>query len=161
MGAVVALRGRPRVRVDVERVVGTRLHARLTADAAVAVEVEDAVGAAVERDRRAERHARGAVAVVAAEHGEGAPRVRESPPFDVLDPGAEDAEGHLVLLFARHGARVTADAAALVDHEAVAHAASLRVSATGDPPRPCPRSWRRRRRQPQGARATARPDSPR
>src|SRR5437899_2590752 len=67
MGAVVALRGGPRVRIDVERVVGTRLHARLAADAAIAVQVDDAVGSAIERDRRADRHARCRVAVVAAE----------------------------------------------------------------------------------------------
>ena len=124
MGAVVALRGGPRVRIDVERVVGIRLHARLAADAAIAVQVDDAVGSAIERDRRADRHARCRVAVVAAEHREVAPRVREGPPLDVLDPGAERAERHLVLLFARDGARVTADAAALVDHEAVAQTGS-------------------------------------
>src|SRR5256886_10126828 len=43
VGAVVALRRRPRVRIDVERVVGTRLHARFAADAPVALEADEAL----------------------------------------------------------------------------------------------------------------------
>ena len=58
VGAEVALGGRVRVGIDVERVVGARLHARLAADAPVAVEIDDAVGPPVQRHRGADRHAR-------------------------------------------------------------------------------------------------------
>jgi hypothetical protein len=122
MGAVVALGRGVRVRVDVERVVRARLHARLAADAPVAVEVDDAVRPSVERDGGADRHARGVVAVVAAHHREVTPRVRERTLLDVLHPGAVHAQRDLVLLLARHRAGVAADAFPLVDHEAVAHA---------------------------------------
>jgi hypothetical protein len=56
--------------------------------------------------------------VVTAEYREVPPRVRELALLDVLDPGAEDAERNAILLFARHGAGVAADASRLVDHEA-------------------------------------------
>src|SRR5207247_2144590 len=100
------------------------LHARLAADAARAVEVHDAVGAAGEGDGRADGHARRVVAVIAAQHREVAPRVRPRSLLDVLHPRAERPERDLIFFLARHRARVTADALAVVDHEAIAHAAS-------------------------------------
>src|SRR2546430_307531 len=119
--AVVALGRGVRVRVDVERVVGAALHAGLAADAARAIEVHDAVGAAVEGDGRTDRHAGRVVAVIAAQHGEVAARVRPRPLLDVLDPGAKGSERHLVFFLARHRARMAADALAVVDHETVSH----------------------------------------
>ena len=58
VGAEVALGRGVGVLVDVERVVRAGLHAALAADAAVAVEVDDAVLALEQRLRRADRHAR-------------------------------------------------------------------------------------------------------
>src|SRR5205085_4822109 len=110
VGAVVALRGGVRVRVDVERVVRTALHARLAADAPRAVEVDDAVGTPIERHRRADGDARRVVAVIAAQHGEVAARVGPGALLDVLHPRAKGSEGNLVLFLARHRARMTADA---------------------------------------------------
>jgi hypothetical protein len=120
--AVVALGGGLGLGVDVERVVGTGLQARLATDAARAVEVHDAVGPAVEGHRGTDRHAGGVVAVIAAQHGEVAARVGEGALLDVLHPGAVDAERDLVLFLAGHRARMTPDALPLVDHESVAHA---------------------------------------
>src|SRR5206468_3626314 len=117
--AVIALRRRRRLRIDVERIVRTGLHARLAADAATAVEVHDAVVAPVERDGRADGHARRRIAVVAPEHGEKAAGVREDAALHVLHPGAKGAERYAVFLFARHRAGVAADAPSLVDHETV------------------------------------------
>ena len=122
MGAVVALRGGVRARVDVERVVGAGLHARLAADAPLAVEVHDAVAPPVERDGGADRDARGVVAVVAAEDREVAPGVRIVSTLDVLHPCAEGAERNAILFLARHGAGVATDALPLIDDEPVAHA---------------------------------------
>src|SRR5262245_29086064 len=121
MSAVVALGRRLRLRIDVERVVGTGLHARLAADAAVAVEVHDPVGAPVKSDGGADGDARGVVAVIAAHHGEIAPRVGEGALLDVLDPRAVDPEGNLVLLLAGIGGTVGAVACPLIDHKSVAH----------------------------------------
>ena len=94
MRAVVALRRGVGVRVDVERVVRAALHARLAADAAVAVEIDDAVVARVERPRRADRHARRVLAVVAPQHREvparAGPRARArrtSPTCETRRPG--------------------------------------------------------------------------
>src|SRR5262249_53455931 len=122
VSAVVALGGRLGRRVDVERVVRTGLHARLTADAARAVEVDDPVVAPVERHRGTDGHARGGVAVVAAQHREVPARARKRALLDVLHPGAEGAQRYLVLLLARHRAGVAPDALAVIDHESVAHA---------------------------------------
>src|SRR5262249_53572084 len=121
-----------RLRIDVERVVRAGLHARLAADAPRAVEVDDPVVAAVEGDGRTDRHAGRRVAVIAAQHREIAPRVRERAALDVLHPRAKRAEGHPILFLARHRAGVAADALALVDHEAVTHV--RRAYAT---PSPC------------------------
>ena len=122
MRAVVALRRGIRVGVDVQRVVRAALHAGLAADAPVAVEVDDAVVARVEGARGADRHARRALAVVAAEDGEVPPRARPLAALDVLHPRAKRPDGDVVLFLARHRAGVTADAPALVDDESVTHA---------------------------------------
>src|SRR5262249_35279255 len=120
VGTIVALRRRVGRGVDVERVVRTRLHAGLAADAAVAIEVHDAVGPAVERDGRADGHARRVVAVVAAQDREVATGVGIAAALHVLDPGAEGAERHPVLFLAGDRAGVTADALPLIDDEPVA-----------------------------------------
>src|SRR5262249_52418235 len=125
MRAVVALGGGVGSRIDVERVVGTRLHAGLAADAAAIVEVHDAVAPAIERDGGTDGDAGRGVAVVAAQHREVPPRVGERALLDVLYPGAEAAQGHAVLFLACHRAGVAADALAVIDDEAVTHAALL------------------------------------
>src|SRR5439155_13143698 len=122
MSAIVALGGGLGGGIDVERVVGAGLHARFAADAALAVEVHDAVRPSVERDGRTDRDARRVVAVITSEDREVPPRVRERPSLHVLHPRPERTQRNLVLLLARHRAGVTADALALIDHESVAHA---------------------------------------
>lgn len=118
VGAVVALGGRFRLRVDVDGVVRAGLHARLAADADAVVELHDAVGALVHRFRGADAHAGRVGAVVAARHLEMATRVGVTAGFHVFDPGAVDAEGHFVFAFAGGGAGVAADALAIIDDKA-------------------------------------------
>src|SRR5206468_2885533 len=65
----------------------------------------------------ADGDARRPFTVVAAHHGEQPAAVGEGAFLDVLDPGAIDADGDLVLALARHRAGVAADALAVVDHE--------------------------------------------
>ena len=107
--------------LNVKRIVGARLHAGLAADAALVVEVDDTVGATKKRNRRADLDARRVVAVIAAQHGEVAPRVWVLPFLDVLHPSTIHAERDVVLFFARHRAGVAADAAVLIDEKSVAH----------------------------------------
>ena len=87
------------------------------ADAAIGIEIDDAVGPAIERGHGADRHARRPIAVIAAHHAEEPPAGRELALLDVLDPGAIDADRHLMFALARHRAGMTTDALAVVDHE--------------------------------------------
>src|SRR6185369_2823084 len=121
VGAEVALLDRAELRVQVDRVVRAGLHAGATADADVAVEVDDPVLPLLEGVDRTDRHARRVRAVVAAEHGEVAADLGEAPLLDVLDPGPEAPDRDVVLLLARDRAGVAADAAAVVDDESVLH----------------------------------------
>ncbi len=113
--AEVALGGGVAVRIHIDGVVRTGLHARLAADAAVVVEVDEAVGALVHRGDGADLDAGRLFAVIAAENSEVAFDFWKGADFDVLDPGAEGADGDVVFGFTRGGAGVAADAAGLVD----------------------------------------------
>src|SRR5581483_3704874 len=78
---------------------------------------DDAVRPLVQRHRRTDRDAGRVGAMVAAQHGEVAPRVRELALLDILDPGAERAHRHVVLGLARQCTGMAADALAVVDDE--------------------------------------------
>ena len=56
--------------------------------------------------------------MIAAHHGEQPPRVRKFTLLDVFHPGAVDPDRNFMLTLARHGARVTTDALAIVDEKA-------------------------------------------
>ena len=124
MGAVIAFRGRVGVRIDVERVVGTGLHAGFAADAAAVIEIDDAVGAAKQRAGRADFNAGGIVAMVAPQDAKVAPGMRELAFFYVFDPRPKNPDWNIVLFLAGHRARVAANAAILIDDKPVAHPCS-------------------------------------
>ena len=139
--AVVALRGRVRVGIDVDRVVGARLHARLATDAHVLVELDDAVVALVHRRDRADADARRVCAMVAAGDLKRARDVGERPVLDVLHPRPMDAERHFVLALTRGAASMTADTSRVVDDEAVIHwgrRSNDHASSHGHWPNTCP-----------------------
>ena len=117
VSAEIALGRGVRIGIDVQRVVRAGVHARLAADAALRVEVHDAVLPLVQRGDRTHLHARSIGAVVAAQHREVTAGVGELPPLDVLDPGPEHAELHPVLDLAGDRAGVASDAPPLVNHE--------------------------------------------
>jgi len=116
--AHVALVRRVRFRVDVQRVVGTCVHARLAANAIVVLEVDDAVVRTEQRRGRADRHARRVFALVAPHDVELAGDVGEGTGLDVLDPRSIDAERHVVFALAGNGASMTANAVVTVEKKA-------------------------------------------
>jgi hypothetical protein len=97
------------------------LHARLATDAAVAVEIDDAVVEAKQRGHRADGYAGSVVAVIAPEHREESLSVGIFALLYVLDPGAESTKRNFILGLASDSAGVTADAFAMVYDEAVFH----------------------------------------
>jgi hypothetical protein len=115
MRAEVAFRRRVVIGVDVERIVGTGLHAALAADAARVVEVHDAIVAAEQRRGRADFNARSRIAVIAPQHCKMTAGVGKAALFHVLDPGAENAYRDFVLLFTCNRAGMAADTSILID----------------------------------------------
>ena len=59
--------------------------------------------------------------MVTAHHREQAARIGESPLFDLLDPGAVDANRHLMLGFTGRGTGVTTDAFSIVNDKSILH----------------------------------------
>ena len=119
--AVMALGCGVGVRIDIKRVVGTRLHASLAADAAVVIKIDNAVKAPVQCARRANLNAGSAVTVIAAENAKVPAGMGKLAFLDVLHPGSKHTHWNLVFLLAGYGAGVTTDAAVLVDDKAVTH----------------------------------------
>jgi hypothetical protein len=97
------------------------LHARLAANAARAVKINDAVGPAKQRNGGTNFDARSVIAVIAAKHGEMASRIRIVPFLDVFNPRPVDPDRYIVFLLTGDRASVTADAAVLVNEKSVAH----------------------------------------
>jgi hypothetical protein len=110
-----------RVLVDVNRVVGARLHATLAPDTTGVVEVDDPVGSLEERLRGTDLDARRIGAMVATHNRERPCGVWELSLVDVLDPGTELSYWNLVLRLAGDRACVTSDTGALIDREAISH----------------------------------------
>jgi hypothetical protein len=97
------------------------LHAGLAADAALVVKIDDAVGSAKQRNGGADLYARGIVAVIAAQHGEMAPRVGVKSLLDVFHPRTINTDRYIVFFLAGDRACMTADATVLIDKKSVAH----------------------------------------
>jgi hypothetical protein len=116
VGAKVAFSGRVSLRVDINRVVRTCLHAGLTADAAGVIKVDDPIEPLEKSLGRADLDAWRVFAVVAAKDRKEPSSIGKFPLFNVFDPGAVDAEWNLILLFAGHGAGVATNASLLINN---------------------------------------------
>ena len=121
MPAEMALGRSVSVRIHIDGVIGTSLHAGLAANAAEGIEIHDRVFALVHGAYRTNLNARRFFAVVAAVHLEDASHVRKSSLLHVFDPGPVDAQWDSILGFACHRTGVAADALAVVDDESVSH----------------------------------------
>jgi Tfp pilus assembly ATPase PilU len=97
------------------------LHTGFASYAAVAVEINYPIVTPEKGRHRTDCYARRVVALIAAKHGEEAPRVRVLALFYVLDPGAKSAKRDFIFRFAGDGTGVTADTLAVVYDEAISH----------------------------------------
>jgi hypothetical protein len=121
MGAEIALGRRVVVRIDIQSVVRTSLHASFATDATLVVEIDDSIGPPVECASRTNFRAWSVIAVIAPHHTEVARCMRKLPLFDVLDPRPKNANGDLVFFFARNRAGVAPDTTVLIYDKTVAH----------------------------------------
>src|SRR5262249_48961689 len=94
-------------------------HARAAPDTCVAMQIDDAIVAPVERTRRTDPDARRGVALIAEDREEQPPGRRERPLLDRFHPAAIDADRNVVLRLARDRARMTPDAFSKIDSEPI------------------------------------------
>ncbi|MDP7066737.1 MAG: hypothetical protein QF637_03880 [Acidimicrobiales bacterium] len=106
--------------VNVNGVIGTRIHASLTTDAVVVIKVHHAVGGPKQRRRWTDLHTGSVVALVAAHDGKVSSGFGEFTHFDVFDPSAIHAEGHVVFAFTRDSARVAPDTGLAIEKKSEA-----------------------------------------
>ncbi|GAC1697968.1 MAG: hypothetical protein PVS3B3_23770 [Ktedonobacteraceae bacterium] len=119
VSAVIALGGGMTGGVNVERIIGTRLHTRFAADAAIGVKIYNAVGSLIQRFCGADSDARRVVTVVAAIYQKIATRIGKLTTLNILDPCPIHAQRHIMFGFARDCAGMAADALALVNDEGI------------------------------------------
>src|SRR6185503_9391015 len=103
-------------RVDEDRVVGTRGHARFAADTDRLVEIDDPVLAFEHRRRWASCDARCMRALVAARHLVRATGLRKHADVYVLDVSASNRKRDEIFRLAGRRARMTADAPRVVNY---------------------------------------------
>jgi len=111
----------PGIGIDVQGVVGAGLHAGLATDAALIVEIDDAVASPEKGPGGTDLYAGGVIAVVASQDPKVTFGVGKLAFLDVFDPRPIDSDRDIVLFLAGYRAGMTADAAVLVDDETVAH----------------------------------------
>jgi hypothetical protein len=103
-------------RIDEDGVVGTCSHAGFATDTNRFVEIDDAVGAFEHCRRRASRDAGRMRALIAARHLVRATHGGKHTNVNVLYVSSRNRKRYQVFRFAGGGARVTADAACVIDH---------------------------------------------
>ena len=86
--------------IQVDRIVGAALHTGFASDANIVVDVDDAIGALVERRHRADCDAGCLRALITSKYSEGALDLGEIPLFRVLHPCPKVAQRNIVLRFA-------------------------------------------------------------
>jgi len=104
------------VRIDEDRVVRARGHARFAANADRFVEIDDTVGALEHRRRRTGSYARRVHALIAARYLVCAACLWKHADVNVFDVSTRDRDWDEILRLARSRARMTADTACVVDY---------------------------------------------
>jgi hypothetical protein len=121
MRAKMALGGRVIFRVNVNRIVGTGLHAGFAANAAIGTKIDNPIFALIHRSHGTNGDAGRFLAVIATRDLKNTPRVRKDALLNVFHPGSVDADGNFIFSFAGDCAGVASDAFAIIDYEAVFH----------------------------------------
>jgi hypothetical protein len=121
VSTVITLGGGFVVRIDMDCIIRTGLHAGLAANAPTGIKVDDAIVTRGQGRNGTDRNARSIGAMVTPHDAEGAVRIGEVTLLDVLDPSAIDANRCVVLGLASHGAGMTADTLSIIDDERVIH----------------------------------------
>ena len=115
MGAEVTLLGRMIFRIDKDGIVGTSGHAGFAAYANRFVKIDNAIRPLEHRRSRTGRDAWGMRALVAARYLMRAPHLGKHADVDMLNIGARDADWDYVFRLAGCRARMTPDAASVID----------------------------------------------
>jgi hypothetical protein len=121
MRAEIAFRCGIVVRIDIESIVGTSLHACFATDAAPVIEINNTVCSPVQGAGGTDFRARRVIAMIAPHHSEVARCMGKLTLFDMLDPSAKYTHRHLVFFFARDRAGVTSNTTVLIDDKSISH----------------------------------------
>jgi hypothetical protein len=121
VGTEITLRRCVGFRIDIERIIGTGLHAGAATDTAIPVKIDNAIIAREQRTNRADGYTGRVVAVIAAVNRKVAPGMREFSFFHVLYPGSVHPDRNGMLRLARNGAGMAANASAIVYDKPIPH----------------------------------------
>ena len=108
------------LRVDVNRVIRACIHAPLTTNAAVVVEVHHPIGSSKQRRGWTNVHTRCILTLVATHDRKVSSGVRELALFDVFNPSAIYTQGDIVFALTRDGARVAPNASLAIEKKSEA-----------------------------------------
>ena len=132
MGAEIALLRNMIIRIDIKRIVRACLHARLTGDTPLRIEIDDTVIEVVEGTGRADIHAGRGLTVIAPQYRKEPFGYRVFTCFHIFHPSSVHTDWNLVLRFACHRASMAADAFAVIYEKAEVHCSSSFRDATID-----------------------------
>ena len=133
MGAVVALCCSVGLRINVQRIIGTRLHARFTSDTAIIIKINNTVRSRIKCSCRAYFHTRRIGTMVTTMNRKFPRAFRKFTFLNVFHVGAIDANRHIVLTFASHGAGMASNAHSIIYNKSVIHLIGVsRIFGTGN-----------------------------
>lgn len=121
MGAEITLLRRVAIRIDVERIIRTRLHTRLTSNAATIIKIHNAIIAFKECRCRTDGYTGSVNAMITAQHGKETARIRVFAFLNIFDPGAISADWYFVFRFAGNRAGMATNTFAVVNQKSDFH----------------------------------------
>ena len=127
MDAIVALGCRIGFRVYIKCIIRASLHARLTSNTPVAVEIYNSIVSGKQRFRWTDAYAWGVGAMITPSNGKYPSRIWKSSFLYLLYPGPIDADRHIMLGFASDCASVASDAFSVVNDKSKFHLSSIGV----------------------------------
>ena len=129
VGAEVAFLDGAEIIIEIQRIVRAGLHTCLAADAGVAIDVDDAIRAFLQRVDGTDRDAGRIGTLVAPKYGKVPADIGELTDLGVLHRRSEVADRNVVLGLASYGAGVAAYAPRLIDDEPILHGDSVPAGA--------------------------------